>query len=70
MKKVLDFIKMVFAVCKNWIVSNGVEGILGLLVGLVLWAMGYKIWAGVFFGVFATRNWDILKAWVMSKLNK
>jgi hypothetical protein len=51
MKKVLDFIKMVFAVCKNWIVSNGVEGILGLLIGLVLWAMGYKIWAGFSFGV-------------------
>lgn len=70
MKKVLDFVKKIFAVCKNWIVSNGVEGILGLLIGLVLWAMGYKIWAGFSFGVFATRNWDILKAWVMSKIQK
>lgn len=38
MKKVLDFVKKVFGICKDWIVSNGVEGILGLLVGLVLWA--------------------------------
>jgi phosphatidylglycerophosphatase A len=70
MKKVLEFIKKIYSVCKNWVVSNGVEGVLGLLVGLVLWIMGYKIWAGFSFGVFATRNWDILKAWVMSKFNK
>ena len=70
MKKVLEFIKKIYSVCKNWVVSNGVEGVLGLLVGLVLWIMGYKIWAGFSLGVFATRNWDILKAWVMSKFNK
>jgi len=70
MKKVLEFIKKVYSVCKDWIVSNGVEGVLGLLVGLVLWIMGYKIWAGFSFGVFATRNWDILKAWVLSKFKK
>ena len=70
MKKVLDFVKKIFAVCKNWIVSNGVEGILGLLIGLTLWAFGYKICAGFSFGVFATSNWDILKVWVMSILGK
>jgi len=68
MKKVLEFIKKVFAICKDWIKSNGVEGVLGLLVGLVLWAMGYKIWAGFSFGVFATRNWDILKGWIFVKI--
>jgi hypothetical protein len=70
MKKVLEFIKKVYSVCKDWIISNGVEGVLGLLVGLVLWIMGYKIWAGFSFGVFATRNWDILKAWILSKFKK
>ena len=70
MKKVLEFIKKVYNMVKEWIKANGVEGVLGLLVGLLLWAMGYKIWAGFSFGVFATRNWDILKAWVMSKLGK
>jgi hypothetical protein len=69
MEKVLNFIKKIFTIVKDWIVANGVEGVLGLIVGLVLWTMGYKVYAGFAFGVFATRNWDIVKAWV-SKLLK
>jgi hypothetical protein len=69
MEKVLNFIKKIYAIVKDWIVANGVEGVLGLIVGLVLWTMGYKVYAGFAFGVFATRNWDIVKAWV-SKLLK
>ena len=69
MKKVLDFIKKIFTIVKDWIVANGVEGVLGLIAGLILWTFGYKIYAGFAFGVFATRNWDIVKAWV-SKLLK
>ncbi len=69
MEKVLNFIKKIYAIVKDWIVANGVEGVLGLIVGLVLWTMGYKVYAGFAFGVFATRNWDIAKAWV-SKLLK
>jgi len=61
MKKVLDFIKKVFTIVKDWIVANGIEGILGLLAGLILWAFSYKIYAGFAFGVFATRNWDLVK---------
>jgi len=68
MKNVLAFVKKIYTICKDWIVANGVEGVLGLLVGLVLWAAGYKIWAGFSFGVFATRNWDIAKAWVKGLL--
>jgi len=64
MKQVLDFIKKVLSVVKDWIVANGVEGVLGLLVGLVLWVLGYKVYAGFAFGVFATRNWDIVKNWL------
>jgi hypothetical protein len=70
MKKVIDFVKNAFNVSKAWVLKNGVEGVAGLFVGLGLWAFGYKVWAGFAFGVFATRNWDILKAWVLSKLNK
>lgn len=62
MKKVLDFIKKIFTIVKDWIVANGVEGVLGLIAGLILWTFGYKIYAGFAFGVFATRNWDIVKA--------
>lgn len=69
MKKVLDFIKKIFIIIKDWVVANGVEGVAGLIAGLVLWTFGYKIYAGFAFGVFATRNWDIAKAWV-SKLLK
>lgn len=61
MKKVLNFIKKIFTIVKDWIVANGVEGVLGLIAGLILWTFGFKIYAGFVFGVFATRNWDIVK---------
>ena len=56
-------IKSIFNVVKNWIVSNGIEGTLGLILGLFLWVSGVKIWAGVCFGVFAHKNWDLFKNW-------
>jgi len=70
MNKILDFFKQTYNVVKNWVVANGVEGILGLIAGLVLRVLGYKVWAGFAFGVFATRNFDILKAWVNGLLKK
>jgi len=66
MKKVLGFFKKTFTLAKDWIVANGVEGVAGLIAGFALWTFGYKIYAGFAFGVFATRNWDIFKAWVKS----
>jgi len=68
MKNVLNFIKSIFNIVKNWIVANGIEGVLGLIAGLFLWTFGYKVYAGFAFGVFATRNWDIVKSWVKSLL--
>jgi hypothetical protein len=70
MKNVLNFIKKIFTIVKDWIVANGIEGVLGLIAGLLLWAFGYKIYAGFAFGVFATRNWDLLKSWVKGLLRK
>jgi hypothetical protein len=70
MKNVLNFIKKIFTIVKGWIVANGIEGVLGLLAGLILWAFGYKIYAGFAFGVFATRNWDLAKSWVKNLLSK
>jgi len=70
MKNVLYFIKKIFTTVKDWIVANGIEGVLGLIVGLFLWSFGYKIYAGFAFGVFATRNWDLLKSWVKGLLGK
>ena len=66
MKNVLNFIKKIFTIVKGWIVANGIEGVLGLIAGLILWAFGYKIYAGFAFGVFATRNWDLVKNWFKS----
>ena len=67
MKKLLDILKKAVGTVTSWIKSNGIEGVLGLLAGCVLWIMGYKIWAGFALGVFATRNWDLLKTKVLSK---
>jgi hypothetical protein len=70
MKNIWNFIKKLYIIVKDWIVANGVEGVLGLLAGLVLWAFGYKIYAGFAFGVFATRNWDLAKGWLLGLLKK
>jgi|TARA_R110000796_G_scaffold6491_3_gene22977 hypothetical protein len=58
------FIKRTFNAVKAWIVGNGIEGFLGLIIGLALWPLGFKIYAGFAFGIFASRNWDLLKVWV------
>jgi|TARA_R110000796_G_scaffold95432_1_gene200610 hypothetical protein len=65
MKKILDFIKKVFDTAKTWIVLNGIEGVVGLIAGLVLWLFGFKIYAGFAFGVFATVNWNLFKTKVL-----
>jgi predicted small integral membrane protein len=68
MSKVKDFVLRIYNVCKDWVIANGIEGIVGLLLGLLLWSLGQKVFAGVSFGVFFTRNWDILKGWILGKL--
>ena len=59
--KVLNFLKNSFKVVKSFIVTKGFTAIASLGIGLGLWVFGYKIYAGIAFGVFLTRNWDILK---------
>ena len=58
-------LKSIFNSIKSWVIGNGIEGILGLTVGLILWTLGYKIYAGISFGVFITRNWDLFKNWIL-----
>jgi|TARA_R110000823_G_scaffold12831_1_gene42911 hypothetical protein len=70
MKKVLKFLKKIITIIKNWVIANGIEGVLGLIAGLILWTFGLKIYAGFAFGVFATRNWDIAKNWLLKLLKK
>lgn len=66
MKKVIEFFKQIYNLSNNWLIANGITGVLGLASSLVLWVLGYKVFAGVAFGVFATRNWDILVNWITS----
>mgnify|MGYP003631027757 CR=1 FL=1 len=61
MKKIIDFIKGIYSAVKTWIVLNGIEGVVGLIAGLILWLFGFKIYAGFAFGVFATVNWNLFK---------
>ena len=61
MKKLLEFLKRIFTIIKGWVVANGVEGILGVILGAILWSAGYEKWAVFALGVFATRNWDLVK---------
>ena len=66
----ISLLKTTINAVKAWLEGNGVEGILGLIIGLLLWSFGYKVYAGVAFGVFATRNWDIVKSWLFKVLKK
>ena len=60
----VGFFKRIFNLVKGWVVGNGIEGILGLVLFFLLWSFGFKIYAGIALGVFATRNWDLFKNWV------
>jgi len=60
----VGFVKRIFNSVKKWVVGNGIEGFLGLIIGLILLPLGFKLYAGIAFGVFATRNWDLFKNWV------
>ena len=66
----ISLLKKVYNSIKSWVMRNGIEGILGLVAGLTLWVLGYKISAGFALGIFATRNWDILKTWIKGLLGK
>ena len=68
--KKLSATKKTINVVKTWLEANGIEGILGLIAVLLLWAFGYKIYAGFAFGLFATRNGDLVKSWVKGLLSK
>ena len=66
----LSMIKKAVNAVKAWLKGNGIEGVLGLIVGLLLWSFGYKIYAGFALGVFVTRNWDLAKGWLLKLLKK
>jgi predicted small integral membrane protein len=61
----ISTLKKIINISKAWLKGNGIEGILGLVLGLLLWSFGYKVYAGFAFGVFATRNWDLAKSSIL-----
>ena len=45
----------------EWLTETGIEGWLGIAVGVVLLVMGFKIGAGIAFGFFLCKNWEWIK---------
>jgi len=65
--KIFDYLKNAYNIVKSFIVTKGFTALVSLGIGVGLWIFGYKIYAGIAFGVFATRNWDILKGLFSNK---
>ncbi len=57
-------LKEIFGKLTGWVDSKGFSALASLGIGVGLWIFGYKIYAGIAFGVFLTRNWDILRGWL------
>ena len=63
----MEKLKELFGRVSKWVDSKGFSALLSLGIGLGLWVFGYKIYAGIAFGVFLTRNWDIIKVFFQKK---
>ena len=57
-------LKQLFTKLTGWVDSKGFSALVSLGTGIGLWIFGYKIYAGIAFGVFLTRNWDIIRGWL------
>lgn len=55
---------------KNWIAKTGLEGFAGLGISVVLLILGFKFAAGIAAGFFVSKNWDILKNYVLGLIKK
>jgi len=65
----MDKIKEIFGKIVSWVDTKGFTALASLGIGLGLWTFGYKIYAGIAFGVFLTRNWDILRGLFQKEAN-
>jgi len=63
----MEKLKEIFGKVVAWIDTKGFSALASLGIGIGLWVFGYKIYAGIAFGVFLTRNWDILRGLVSKK---
>jgi len=55
---------------KEWIAKTGLEGFLGLGIAAVLLLLGFKFAAGISAGFFVSKNWDIIKNYVLDLIKK
>ncbi len=60
----MDKLKEIFSKVTSWVDSKGFSALASLGIGVGLWIFGCKIYAGIAFGVFLTRNWDLLRGWL------
>tara|TARA_R110001632_G_scaffold11547_1_gene41469 strand:+ start:3575 stop:3805 length:231 start_codon:yes stop_codon:yes gene_type:complete len=60
----ISVMRRIYNAVMVWLVGTGIDGVIGALAGLILLAGGYQVLSGIAFGVFATRNWDILRTWI------
>jgi len=70
MKNVIEYVKKVIGLVKTWAQTMGIDGLGGGILGIVLWILGYKIYAGFALGIFASKNMDIIKKYISDKFLK
>ena len=57
----MEKLKEIWGKIVSWVDTKGFSALASLGIGVGLWIFGYKIYAGIAFGVFLTRNWEILR---------
>ena len=63
----MEKVKEILGKVVSWIDTKGFSALASIGIGAGLWIFGYKIYAGIAFGVFLTRNWDLLRGLVTKK---
>lgn len=51
---------------KEWLKIQGVEGILGLVAGIIFLVMKLYFFSGIAFGVFVAKNWE----WILKGIKR
>lgn len=70
MEQSTNYLNETFNTIKTWFFKNGLTGIGGLIIGIILFIFGFKFYSGIAFGVFGTRNWDIIVDYIKSLIIK
>ena len=63
----MEKVKEIFEKVVSWVDTKGFSALASLGIGAGLWAFGYEVYAGIAFGIFLTRNWDLLRGLVTKK---